>query len=81
MPVTCTARSFHYAWTIEADYLSANSVSTNSADLLLLRRNEPAHPVFDAIRRPSSRINGGGAEHCRECRPALGCQPGARQFR
>jgi hypothetical protein len=45
------ARSLHSAalplpWTIEADYLSANSVLTNSADLLILRRNEPAHPVF-----------------------------------
>jgi len=33
-------------WTIEADYLSANSVLSNAADLLLLRRNEPAQPVF-----------------------------------
>jgi hypothetical protein len=33
-------------WTIEADYLSANSVLTNGADDLILRRNEPAHPVF-----------------------------------
>ena len=45
------ARNLHSAvvplpWTIEADYLSADSVLTNSADVLLLRRNEPAHPVF-----------------------------------
>jgi TonB dependent receptor len=45
------ARNLHSAvrplpWTIEADYLSANSVLTNSADFLILRRNEPAHPVF-----------------------------------
>jgi hypothetical protein len=45
------ARNLHSAvrplpWTIEADYLSADSVSANAADLLLLRRNEPAHPVF-----------------------------------
>ena len=33
-------------WTIEADYLSANSVLTNSADFLILRKSEPAHPVF-----------------------------------
>ena len=33
-------------WTIEADYLSGNSVLTNSADYLILRTNEPAHPVF-----------------------------------
>ena len=33
-------------WTIEADYLSGNSVLTNSADYLILRKNEPAHPVF-----------------------------------
>jgi hypothetical protein len=33
-------------WTIEADYLSASSVLTNEADLLVLRRNEPAHPIF-----------------------------------
>ena len=44
-------RSLHSAvrpapWTIEADYLSGNSVLTNSADFLILRRNEPAHPVF-----------------------------------
>jgi hypothetical protein len=48
------ARNLHsavvpLAWTIEADYLGANSVSTNSADLLLLRRIEPAHPVFDGL--------------------------------
>jgi hypothetical protein len=36
-------------WTIEADYLSRESVVTNSADLVLLRRNEPAHPVFDTF--------------------------------
>ncbi len=45
------ARNLHSAvrplpWTIEADYLSANSVLTNAADFLILRRNEPAHPVF-----------------------------------
>jgi hypothetical protein len=45
------ARNLHSAvqplpWTIEADYLSTNSVLTNSADFLILRRNEPAHPVF-----------------------------------
>jgi hypothetical protein len=33
-------------WTIETDYLSADSVLTNSADDLILRRNESAHPVF-----------------------------------
>jgi len=33
-------------WMIEADYLSANSVLTNSADALILTRTEPAHPVF-----------------------------------
>ena len=48
------ARSLHSAvtpvpWTIEADYLSSNSVLTNSADFLSLRRNEPAHPVFDGL--------------------------------
>jgi hypothetical protein len=45
------ARNLHSAvlplpWTVEADYLSANSVLTNAADFLILRRNEPAHPVF-----------------------------------
>jgi len=34
-------------WTIEADYLSADSILANSADFLVLRRNEPAHPVFE----------------------------------
>jgi hypothetical protein len=33
-------------WTIEADYQSAASVMNNSADYLVMRRNEPAHPVF-----------------------------------
>ncbi len=36
-------------WTIEADYLSSNSVLTNSADFLVLRRNEPAYPVFQQL--------------------------------
>ena len=45
------ARNLHGAtiplpWTSEADYLSANSVLTNSADFLLLRKEDPAHPVF-----------------------------------
>ena len=45
------ARNLHSAvrplpWTIEADYLSANSVLVNAADFMILRRNEPAHPVF-----------------------------------
>jgi hypothetical protein len=45
------ARDLHSAvrplpWTIEADYLSGNSVLTNSADFLILRKNESAHPVF-----------------------------------
>jgi hypothetical protein len=48
------ARNLHTAvvplvWTVEADYLSSNSVLTNSADLVILRRNEPAHPVFDGL--------------------------------
>ncbi len=33
-------------WTIEADYLSVDSLLNNSADLLIERRTEPAHPVF-----------------------------------
>lgn len=33
-------------WTIEADYLSSKSMLTNSADFLIVRRNEPAHPTF-----------------------------------
>jgi hypothetical protein len=33
-------------WTIEADYLSIESAIANSADLLLLRKNEPSHPAF-----------------------------------
>jgi hypothetical protein len=46
------ARSLHSAvrpspWTIEADYLNADSILANSADFLILRRNEPAHPVFE----------------------------------
>jgi hypothetical protein len=45
------ARNLHSAvsplpWTIEADYLSADSVLANAADFLIMRRNEPAHPVF-----------------------------------
>lgn len=45
------ARDLHSAvrplpWAIEADYLSGDSVLTNSADFLILRRNEPARPVF-----------------------------------
>jgi hypothetical protein len=45
------ARNLHSAvrplpWTIEADYLSLNSVLMNAADFLILRRNEPAHPIF-----------------------------------
>jgi hypothetical protein len=45
------ARNLHSAvqplpWTIEADYLSANSILTNSAEFLITRRNEPAHPAF-----------------------------------
>jgi hypothetical protein len=45
------ARELHSAvrplpWTTEADYLSINSVLTNSADFVILRRNEPAHPAF-----------------------------------
>lgn len=45
------ARNLHSAvsplpWTIEADYLSADSVLTNAADFLILRRSEPAHPAF-----------------------------------
>jgi len=45
------ARNLHSAvnplpWTIEADYLSANSILSNAADFLILRNNEPAHPVF-----------------------------------
>ena len=48
------ARNLHSAvrplpWTVEADYLSANSVLTNAADFLVLRRNEPAHPVFQQL--------------------------------
>ena len=34
-------------WTIEADYLNTDSILANSADFLILRRNEPAHPVFE----------------------------------
>jgi hypothetical protein len=46
------ARNLHSAvrplpWTIEADYLNAGSILANSADFLILRRNEPAHPVFE----------------------------------
>jgi hypothetical protein len=33
-------------WTIEADYLSLDSLLNNSADLLIERRVDPAHPVF-----------------------------------
>lgn len=33
-------------WTIEADYLSVDSLLNNSADLLIERRIDPAHPVF-----------------------------------
>jgi hypothetical protein len=46
------ARNLHSAvrplpWGIEADYLSTDSILANSADFLILRRNEPAHPVFE----------------------------------
>jgi len=46
------ARNLHSAvrplpWTIEADYLNTDSILANSADFLILRRNEPAHPVFE----------------------------------
>jgi hypothetical protein len=46
------ARNLHSAvrplpWTIEADYLNSDSILANSADFLILRRNEPAHPVFE----------------------------------
>jgi hypothetical protein len=34
-------------WTIQADYLSANSILTNAAEFLITRRNEPAHPVLN----------------------------------
>jgi hypothetical protein len=45
------ARDLHSAvrplpWTIEADYLSTDSILANSADFLIMRRNDPAHPVF-----------------------------------
>jgi hypothetical protein len=45
------ARNLHSAvsplpWTIEADYLSADSLLANAADFLILRRSEPAHPTF-----------------------------------
>ena len=45
------ARNLHSSvhplpWTIEADYLSADSVLANKADFLVLSRNEPALPVF-----------------------------------
>lgn len=33
-------------YTIQADYLSLNSILTNAADFLITRRNQPAHPVF-----------------------------------
>ncbi|MGA2050380.1 MAG: carboxypeptidase regulatory-like domain-containing protein [Terracidiphilus sp.] len=46
------ARNLHSAvrplpWTIEADFLSADSILANSADFLILRRNESAHPIFE----------------------------------
>jgi len=46
------SRNLHSAvrplpWTIEADYLSLSSMLTNAADLLIVRRNEQAHPVFE----------------------------------
>ena len=46
------ARNLHSAvrplpWTIEADYLNTDSILANSADFLILRRSEPAHPVFE----------------------------------
>ncbi len=45
------ARNLHSAvrplpWTIESDYLSTNSVLSNAADFLIVRRNTPARPVF-----------------------------------
>ena len=48
------ARNLHSAvrplpWTIEADYLNTDSILANSADFLILRRNEPAHPVFEQV--------------------------------
>ena len=44
------ARDLHSAvhplpWTIEADYLSTGSILANSAEFLILSREEPAHPV------------------------------------
>lgn len=33
-------------WTIEANYLSVDSLLNNSADLVVMRKIEPAHPVF-----------------------------------
>jgi hypothetical protein len=33
-------------WTIEADYLCRDALMNNSADLLLVRRSDPARPVF-----------------------------------
>lgn len=46
------ARNLHSAvrplpWSIEADYLNADSILANSAEFLILRRNEAAHPVFE----------------------------------